>query len=47
MPILTHALAFAFGGSAVWIALRPRLDHLRRLTDRDPKTGRFWKAPGE
>ena len=38
----------AMGGAGiVWLLVRGRLNQLVRLTDRDPKTGRFWKAPGE
>lgn len=43
MDLITHTLALAIGGTAVWLTYRPRLEQLRKLTDRDPKTGRFWK----
>lgn len=38
--IITHALAFAVGASAMWISVRPSLEKLARLTDRDAR-GRF------
>lgn len=40
--LFTHTLAAAIGGTAVWIALRPKLEKLRKLTDRDAR-GRFKK----
>jgi HAMP domain-containing protein len=38
--IVTHGLAVAIGASAMWIAVRPSLEKLARLTDRDER-GRF------
>jgi hypothetical protein len=40
--ILTHAAAMVAGSLATWLAVRPKLGQLRKLTDHDAK-GRFVK----
>lgn len=39
---ITHIASALCGGGIVFLILRPRLDYLRRITDRDER-GRFVK----
>lgn len=41
IAIALYAAGLATGGGLTWLKLRPKLDQLAKLTDRDPKTGRF------
>lgn len=38
---LTHALAASAGALTLYAFVQPKLARLAKLTDRDPKTGRF------